>query len=137
MTAKEFLKQYEYAVNRAARCREEYESETIMIDAVRSLSDNDGMPHGNGISKPTEDKAVRLAEKRNRLIEAEQEAIRIRGELFDFINSIDGDEGKVLYLRYIKLHLWRDIADKMNYTERAVFQIHVRALRIVEEKRSL
>ena len=97
----------------------------------------DGMPHGSGISKPTEEKAVKLADKRQRLIRAENDAIEIRDELFDFINSIDGDEGRVLYLRYIKLHLWRDIAEKMNFTERAVFQIHARALRIVDEKRSL
>lgn len=137
MTAKEYLRQYEYAVNRAARCREEYENESMLIDAVRSLSDNDGMPHGSGISKPTENKAIKLADKRQRLIRAENDAIEIRDELFDFINSIDGDEGRILYLRYIKLHLWRDIAEKMNFTERAVFQIHARALRIVDEKRSL
>ena len=46
MTAKEYLKQYERAVNRARRYREEYERESELIDAVRSLSDNDGMPHG-------------------------------------------------------------------------------------------
>ena len=85
----EYLRQYEYAVNRAARCREEYENESMLIDAVRSLSDNDGMPHGSGISKPTENKAIKLADKRQRLIRAENDAIEIRDELFDFINSID------------------------------------------------
>ena len=60
MTAKEYLKQYEYAHKKAERFREEYEAEMLKVDAVRSLSDNDGMPHGSGISKPTEDKAIRL-----------------------------------------------------------------------------
>lgn len=99
MTAKEYLKQYERAVRRAQRYREEYENETRLIDAVRSLSDNDGMPHGSGISKPTENKAIRLADKRLRLIEAEMEAIRVKQNLFDFIDGIEGIEGDILYHR--------------------------------------
>ena len=135
MTAKDFLKQYEYAVKRIRRLEEEYEAETLLIDAVRSVSDNDGMPHGSGISKPTEEKAVRLADKKLRLTKARLEAIEIRQRLFDFVDQIDGDEGEVLYRRYVKLELWREVAAEMDYTERAVFQIHARALRIVEQKR--
>ena len=135
MTAKEYLRQYEYAVKRIQRLEEEYEAEILLIDAVRSVSDNDGMPHGNGISKPTEDKAIRLADKALRLTEAKLDAIKIRQELFDFIEQIDGDEGEVLYRRYVKLELWREVASDMGYTERAVFQIHARALAVVEQKR--
>lgn len=137
MTAKEYLRQYEYAVKRIQRLEEEYEAELLLIDAVRSLSDNDGMPHGSGISKPTEDKAVRLADKAMRLVDAKREAIAVKQELFDFINSIDGDEGQILFRRYVQLQLWKDIAVDMGYTERAVYKIHERALRIVEQKRSL
>ena len=135
MTAKDFLRQYEYAVKRIRRLEEEYEAETLLIDAVRSVSDNDGMPHGSGISKPTEEKAVRLADKKLRLIQARLDAIEIRQRLFDFVDQIDGDEGEVLYRRYVKLELWREVAAEMDYTERAVFQIHARALHIVEQKR--
>ena len=83
MTAKEYLKQYEYAQKKADRYREEYEAELLKVDAVRSLSDNDGMPHGSGISKPTEDKAIRLADKALRWKQAELDAIEIRQEVFD------------------------------------------------------
>lgn len=136
MTAKEFLRQYEYAVKKIARLETELEEEAALIDAVRSVSDNDGMPHGSGISKPTEEKAIRLADKRMRLVNARLEAIEVRQKLFDFIEAIDGDEGEVLYRRYVKLELWRVIAAEMNFTERAVFQIHARALRIVDERRA-
>ena len=61
MTANEYLKQYEWAVNRVRRYEEAYAKESMLIDAVRSLSDNDGMPHGSGIGRPTEVKAIRLA----------------------------------------------------------------------------
>lgn len=137
MTAKEYLRQYEYAVKRIQRLEEEYEAELLLIDAVRSLSDNDGMPHGSGISKPTEDKAIRLADKALRLVDAKREAIAVKQELFDFLNSIDGDEGQILFRRYVQLQLWKEIAVDMGYTERAVYKIHERALRIVEQKRSL
>ena len=137
MTAKEYLKQYEKAEHRARRYREEYENESLLIDAIRSLSNNDGMPHGSNISKPTEEKALRLVDKRLRLIDAETEALRVKQELFDFIDSIDGDEGEVLFRRYISLEFWKDIASEMRYSERAIYKIHQRALRIVDEKRSL
>lgn len=132
MTAKEYLKQYERAVKRAQRYREEYENETRLIDAVRSLSDNDGMPHGSGISKPTENKAIRLADKRLRLIEAEMEAIRVKQNLFDFIDGIEGIEGDILYHRYIRLLKWEEICLIVHYSWPNTMRIHRRALGIVQ-----
>ena len=132
MTAKEYLKQYEYAVDRVHRYEEEYENELALIDAVRSVSDNDGMPHGSGISKPTEEKAVRLADKSLRLSEARIRAIEIRQEIFDLVDSIDGVEGDVLYLRYIKLHKWEEICVLLHYSWNGVHHIHRRALETVE-----
>ena len=137
MTAKEYLRQYEYASKRAARYREEYELELLKVDAVRSLSDNDGMPHGTGISKPTEDKAIRLADKALKWQQAELDAIEVRQEVFDTICDIPGEEGELLYYRYVQLMFWKDIASVMMYSERAVYKIHGRALRLVEQKRSL
>ena len=117
MTAVKFLEQYEEAVRVVARCQEEYETEAMLIDAVRSLSDNDGMPHGSGISKPTEEKAVRLADKRMRLIDAKLEAIAIRQGVFDVVNRVDGVAGDVLYQRYILLKKWDDIYTAVKYSE--------------------
>ena len=134
MTAKEYLKQYEYAVDRVRRYEEEYESESLLIDAIRSASDNDGMPHGSGISKPTEDKAMRLADRALRLTEARLEAIRIRQDVFDLIDSIDGIEGDVLYQRYINLHKWEEVCVMLHYSWQGIHLIHRRALAIVESR---
>lgn len=134
MTAKEYLRQYEYAVDRVRRYEEEYENESLLIDAIRSASDNDGMPHGSGIGKPTEDKAVRLADRALRLTEARLEAIRIRQEVFDLIDSIDGIEGDVLYQRYINLHKWEEICVMLHYSWQGIHLIHRRALAIVESR---
>jgi hypothetical protein len=134
MTAKEYLKQYERARRRAERYREEYNSESLLIDSVRSLSDNDGMPHGSNISKPTEDKAIRLADKKLRLINAELEAVRIRQELFDFIDGIEGIEGDVLYHRYIRLLKWEEICLIVHYSWPSTMRIHKKALDIVQKR---
>lgn len=132
MTAKEYLRQYEYAVDRVHRYEEEYQNELTLIDAVRSVSDNDGMPHGSGISKPTEDKAIRLADKSLRLVEARMKAVEIRQEIFDLVDSIDGIEGDVLYQRYINLHKWEEICVLLHYSWHGIHAAHRRALVIVE-----
>ena len=132
MTAKEFLKQYEYADRRVKRLETELEDELKMLDAIRSASDNDGMPHGSGISKPTEDKALRLAEKRLRLIDARLEAVEARQKVYDLIDSIDGIEGDLLFERYVKLRKWEEICILLNYSWYGVHNVHRRALRIVE-----
>jgi len=116
MTAKEYLKQYEYADRRVRRLEAELEDEIQMIDAIRSASDNDGMPHGSGISKPTEDKAIRLAQARQRLVDARLDAVEARQKVFDLIDGIDGIEGDLLFERYVKLRKWEEICIAVNYT---------------------
>lgn len=134
MTAKDYLRQYEKAERRARRYREEYENETLRIDAIRSLSNNDGVPHGSGISRPTEEKALRLVDKRLRLIDAEVEAMRTLQELFDFIDEIDGIEGVILYEKYINLLTWEEVCCKVGYSWSQTHRYHRRALAIVEDK---
>lgn len=134
MTAKEFLKQYEYADARAKRLKAEYERELLLIDAVRSVSDNDGMPHGSGISKPVEDKAIRLADKAALWKMAELDAIEKRQEVFELIYDIDGPEGSVLYERYINLRHWEDICVLIRYSWVQTHEYHKRALRIVQDR---
>lgn len=132
MTAKEYLRQYEYAKRRAARYRDMYENELRQIDAVRSLSDNDGMPHGSNISKPTEDKAIRLADKALRWQQAELDAIAIGDKVFATISDIPDIEGDVLYLRYIKLRKWEEICVELHYSWNGIHKVHRRALSIVD-----
>ena len=116
MTAKDYLEQYGNAVRRIRQLEEEYEAEQLLIDAIGSTSDNDGMPHGNGISKPTEEKAVRLADKAMRLVEAKIEAIEIRQEVFDTIMQVGGLESEVLLERFVYLRDWMTICRNLNYS---------------------
>ena len=134
MTAKEFLRQYEYAERRIRRLEKEYEEERILIDAIRSTSDNDGMPHGNSISKPTEDRAIKLADRHMKLVEARLEAIEIRQQVFEVIDKVHGVEGDVLYERYINLRKWEDICVMLNFSWRGIHKIHGKALGVVQDR---
>ena len=116
MTAINYLRQYEEAVRRVKHIERELEEERILIDSIRSVSDNDGMPHGSNISKPTEAKAIRLADKQLRLVEAKLEAIRVRQEIFDVVIAVGGLESDVLIERYINLKKWEKVCEAVCYT---------------------
>ena len=132
MTAKEFLKRYEYADLRARRYEEEYKLEHELIG---SISINyDGMPHGSGISRKTENEALKLAEKAEKYIDAKLDAIRIRQEVFDLISDIDDYEGEILYQRYIKLLKWEAVCKVVHLSWYAVHDHHKKALAIVQKR---
>ena len=132
MTAKEFLKRYEYADLRARRYEEEYRLEHELIG---SISINyDGMPHGSGISRKTENDALRLTEKAEKWIDARLDAIRVRQEVFDLICDIDDVEGEILYQRYIKLLKWEAVCIVVHLSWYAVHDHHKKALAIVQKR---
>ena len=132
MTAKEFLQQYGEAVRIAERIKTEYDQERDLIDSVRSALGGDGVPHGGGISKATENKAIRLADKALELKDAELEAIRIRQKVFDVIRTVPGEKGDVLYERYINLKSWDEVADSVGYSKRHARNLHDEAIDIVQ-----
>jgi DNA-directed RNA polymerase specialized sigma subunit len=137
MTAKEYLKQYEYADKRAKRLQAEYERELELIDSVRSTLGGDGMPHGSGVSRRTEDAAVRLADKAMRWKMAQVEAIEKRQEVFELIHDVEGTEGEILYERYINLRRWEDICVVIHLSWRQTHRLHGKALNLIEEKMAL
>lgn len=132
MKAKEFLKQYKIAMERTERYENEYNLAVEEIDAIGSTLGTDGQPHGSGISRKTEDKAIKLAEARDKWQKAKDDAFEIRQRVLDMIIDIPDIEGKVLYERYINLLTWEQIADKLYYSYTGVFYAHGRALDIVE-----
>ena len=133
MTAKEYLGQYKQLNMVAQRHRLEYQIEMEKIDAIGStLSNEPGMPHGNGISKKTEDKAVNLADKAREWKRAESEALKKRQEIYEFITGIEGIEGEVLYQRYIMLRKWEEICVLVHYSWKGVHIVHCRALKTAQ-----
>lgn len=124
MTTIEFLNQYREADRRVRRLAAEYAKEREMIDAVRSSSDIDGLPHGNGINKPVEDRAVRLADKAAEWKIAQLEALHVRQEIFGKIIEIGGGEADVLIERYIELKTWKDVCSSVNWSWPKVRDLH-------------
>jgi len=116
MTAERYLRQYEWALNTIRRLERELKEERLQIDSVRSPSDNDGMPHGSGISNPTADKATELTDAASKLFDAKVEAIRIRQEVFDTIMKVGGLEADVLIERYVYLRTWDMVCDAVHYS---------------------
>lgn len=133
MIAKEYLKQYEELSKRAQRYRAEYITELDKIDAIGSTLSNDaGMPHGTGISRRTEDKAIKLAEAAIAYQTIALKAIEKRQEIFDLIADIKGVEGDVLYERYINLHKWEEVCVLVHMSWNGTHKAHRRALAIVQ-----
>ena len=122
------MEQYEDALRRVRQCEEQYKRESLLIDSIRSTSDNDGMPHGSGISKPTEEKAVRLAEKGMDLFEARKEALRLQREIFEIAYKVGGVESDVLVERYINLRDWSKIYAIINYSDSQTYRYHISGL---------
>ena len=133
MTAKEYLKQYEELYKRAQRYKAEYVNELDQIDAIGSTLSNDaGMPHGTGISKRTEDIAIRLADKALEYQNVALQAIEKRQEVFETIADIKGAEGEILYERYINLHKWEEVCILVHLSWNGTHKAHRRALAIVQ-----
>ena len=124
LAAKEYMDKYGDACRRVRQCEEQLERENLTVDAVRSTSDNDGMPHGNNVGKPTEEKAIRLVDKGIDLLEARREAKRIQREIFEVAYRIGGVESDVLIERYIKLKDWPEIFPVVQYCESQTHRYH-------------
>lgn len=132
MTGREYLEQYRHKEFLLLRVREEYRKELDTIDSIRSALDNSGVPSGH-VSRTVELRAMRLAEKAERLRTAELEALATRQKVFDVISMVEGVKGQILYERYINLKKWEDVAEVVCYEERQTRRLHDEAVRIVED----
>lgn len=115
LKAKAYMDKYSDAVRRVRQCEEQLERERVSVDAIRSASDNDGMPHGTNTSRPTEAKAIRLVDKGLDVLKAKTDALRIQREIFETAYQIGGVEGDVLIERYIELKDWNEVCDAVGY----------------------
>lgn len=135
LKAIEYLRQYEYAVRCVYRLEKELEEEYLLIDSVKSLSDVDGLPHGTNISRPVEDRAVRIVDKAAELYEAKLDALELRQEIFTTIMKLakkDGLACDVLCERYVFLKKWDKVCEAVSYTWPTVRAAWHRGLDLIE-----
>ena len=132
MTAKEFLrrtikikKEIDEIENRIKETRATYMS-------PRAIQYND-MPKAH---KPTDlsDYYARVEIFVDMLLAKEKELISINADIMMTVDRLeDPDERRVLMLRYIDLKPWVAIAHAIPCSERAVYYLHGRALRHLDE----
>ena len=101
MFVERYLKQYRDADKKVKQLEREIDKEQYLIDSIRSPLGSSGEPHGTGISKTVEIRAIRLADKRSEYEDAKSRAIEIRQMVFDAVLKVDGIEGEVLYEYYV------------------------------------
>lgn len=124
LAAQRYMEKYGDACRRVRQCAEQLEREKLSVDAIRSASDNDGMPHGTNVGRPTEEKAIRLVDKGIDLFDAKDKALQVQREIFEVAYQVGGVEGDVLIERYIKLKDWRDVYKAINYAESQTHRYH-------------
>lgn len=133
MTAKEYLRQYESIKRKIRILNDRIGSLENESDCVKSLSDNDGLPHGSNIGNPTADWAIRITDEKLKCIGLRQEAHEIGEEITNTILKVDGIEQEVLYLRYIKLMRWEDITYAIGYSWKQTHRFHGSGLKKIEK----
>ena len=116
MTAKEYLKQYMNLTWDIERIEREIKDVNELIDSM--AINYDGMPHSSGISKRTENLAVKLStlddEKRKRISKAWDK----REEIVRTIAAVeDPSLSKLLYDRYIEFMTWEKTAEDIGKSE--------------------
>lgn len=132
MTIKEYLERYGEADRLARLSRIEYQKELERIDAIHSPLGGDGTPHGSGISRTVENKAIKLADRAKEVRRVETEALQIMREVYDVIRKVPGKPGDVLYERYINLKSWNDVAKAIKYSKRQAHRFHDEGLLYLE-----
>ena len=132
MNSKQWL-QRAYNLKRRIAAKEMH-LEELRTQAEHITADLTGMPRGSGPSSPVERVAVQIADLSWELeqdwldVLAYQEEIRRTIELVE-----DPVVAQVLSARYISYLTWRKVAETLHYSERAVYKIHRKGLRIVEQ----
>ena len=136
MTAKEYLLQYRKILIRIDDLRSDIIELGEAITSVKSLSDNDGMPHGSGYNNKTERQITALVDKKNELRQLLIDQANKRIEICETIDSLDDPVMiRLLRDRYIKLLSWDEIAVNIGYTPAHTRgYLHLNSLKAISEK---
>lgn len=140
MTTKEYLMQYRILKMQIARYKDRIE---MAEDVLKSL-ELDGMPRGTATGNPTETTAINLALLRDEYWQTISESERVCAEITANIERMRDEKLRtLLYDRYVLLHSWNQITEKMNtyrpwkeYEPKSVMgYLHKKALREFERTR--
>lgn len=87
------------------------------------------MPKSSGTSNKVQTVAVEIAELEQQLEVQKREALAIRNQIKEILNSLQDDELRdLLWYYYICGLSWGEVADKMHYDLHYVYALHRKAL---------
>lgn len=132
MTAKQYLSRA-YGLRRRIEAKEIH-LEELRTQAIHITADLNGMPRGSGTSSPVERVAVRIADLSWEIELDWLDLIAVQEEIRKTIELLQNPVAvQLLSYRYISYKPWRQIAELMHYSDRAVYKIHKKALRDIEQ----
>lgn len=130
MTTKEWLSQA-FTLNNRIRSIEE-QIEAIRTAAEKATPSLTGLPKATTTRSSMEIQAVRIADMEIGLRRDYYRLTALKAEIYRAINQVDDPQARlVLELRYLLFLRWYEIANRMNYSTRAVFKLHRKALTLV------
>ena len=124
---KEYLNRYRQAVRKYNSLQEQEKQLRSQIDGPKAIEYSD-MPKAH---KQTDlsDYMVRLERILDRIANEKNEMQKIQLEIEEkIIDVMDGEQSRILYLRYILFMKWEDICVEMGYSWRQIHNIHSKAL---------
>lgn len=138
MLAKEYLQQVKNIDYQIKNLDDEIKQLRSEIITIRSAWP-DGQPHGTGASDPVGNTATKLADKLDDLEHKHMDMLsklwHKRTEIVNTIGKMQHAEyNRLLYLRYVKLEMWEQIAVDMHYTYQWVAgSLHSNALEELQQ----
>ena len=125
---KEYLRSYRQHVRRIHRINAEIaELRSMKMDP--GMMFNDGMPHGSGGQGDLSGYAADLDEMILKLQHERYLRIKTYQQIVRQIKKLRSENEKdILFYRYITGLDWWEIAEKMSFSERWIYQLHGRAL---------
>ena len=131
MTAKEYL-QRAFNLRRRIAAKETH-LEELRTQAEHITADLTGMPRGSGPSSPVERVAVQIADLSWEIELDWLDLLQYQAEIRKTIERVEDPlVVQVLSARYISYMPWRKIAERLHYSERAIYKIHRRGLRAID-----
>ena len=124
---KEYLNRYRQAVRKYNSLQEQEKQLRSQMDGPKAIEYSD-MPKAHK-QPDLSDYMVRLERILDRIANEKNEMQKIQLEIEEkIIDVMDGEQSRILYLRYIQFMKWEDICVEMGYSWRQIHNIHSKAL---------
>ena len=131
MTVKHYL-QRAFIINRQI-LSDEAQLEVIKTDLERITPMLSDMPKGAQVGSKIEKGVAVMVDLKSKLEDELKGLYEAKAEISNVIDLVPDESAKpVLQMRYLALMPFKDIAERLNYTERQIYNLHDYALTLVE-----